>query len=68
MVRVMPVLDANGDKQISMQNVVNVISADDDKSAYVKCVELAKLKYPDHNVHIRVIVDLDDALAETLEG
>ena len=66
LMRVMPVLDANGEKQLSIQNEVNIITHDDQKEAYAKCVELAKLRHPEHHVQLRVIIDMDEADAETI--
>lgn len=62
------ILDANGWPSMSLQNEVIVIKEETDREAFNKCAEMAKIKHPGHNIVVRVIVDLDEALNETLEG
>lgn len=62
------ILDENGWPAMSIQNEVNVIKDEDEPTAYRKCAEMAKIKHPGHNIVLRVIMDMDEALEDNMEG
>lgn len=61
------ILDERGFPRMSVQNEVAIVEAETDREAFNKCAEVAKLKHPNHNIVVRVIIDLDEALEQTLE-
>lgn len=49
---------------ISLQNVVGVTKQSTPEEAYEKVKQRGKLQYPDHNIVVKVVVEMEEAMAE----
>lgn len=57
-------LDDKGN--ISLQNVVGVTKQSTPEEAYEKVKTRGKLQFPDHNIVVKVIVEMQEAMAEDI--
>lgn len=56
----------NNQGDMSIQNEVSVLSAYSPAAAYERSKTLATLKHPDHKVIVKVVVEMEEALAEEI--
>lgn len=64
--RTIPAADLGDKPDISLQNVVGIATADNSTDAYNKVAQRGKLQHPDHNIVVRVVVEMNEAMAETI--
>lgn len=64
--KIIPKGIGNTEPQVSIQNEVYVLAAESAQDAYERCKVRGKLKHPDHNIVVKVIVEMNEALAEDI--
>lgn len=61
MVEGRPMRNPHAQPDISLQNIVGIVDAEDSNGAWAKFSQHARGKFPDHKISVRVVIEASEA-------